>query len=151
MPSIRTRVKAAYTMIELLIAVAVVGVTFATFYACITEGFALCQMSRENLRATELLSQQMEIIRLYTWSQINSNGFVPQTFTAPFSPNSSSTNGPVYSGTILITNAPMTESYVTNNKLVTVSLVWTSYNNVAHSRSMSTLVSQYGLHNYYYH
>ena len=137
---------------EVMVVVLVISVTFTGFYLCLTQGFATTEVSRENLRATQLLQQQMETIRLYTWSEINSNGFVPATFTAPFNPvGGQSTNGPVYTGSIVITNAPLTETYASNLVLVTVTLNWTSGNgNIPHARQMSTLVSQYGLHNYYY-
>ena len=92
----------------------------------------------------------MEIIRLYTWSELNSNGFIPATFTAPLDASSAtSTNGAVYAGQIVITNAPMSESYSNDHRLVTVTLTWGS-GGVQRKRQMSTLVSQYGLHNYYY-
>jgi Tfp pilus assembly protein PilV len=142
----------AFTMLEVMLAVLVVSVTFAGFYLCLSQGFASTEMNREDLRATQLLQQQMETIRLYTWSQINSNGFIPATFTAPFNAvGIQGSNAPVYTGYITITNAPMTESYATNHVLVTVLLKWNSGNgNQPHSRQMSTIVSQYGLHNYFY-
>ncbi len=128
-----------------------ISTVFAGFYLCLSQGFATTEACRENMRATQILAQQMETIRLYTWSQINSNGFIPASFTVPFNPlGTQSTNGPVYTAQIAITNAPMTEPYASNHVLVTVTLNWTSGNNQQHQRQMSTLVSQYGLHNYYY-
>lgn len=141
----------AFTLVETVIAIAVIAVAFAGFYANLSQGFATMDQSRENLRATQILGQQMEIIRLYTWTQINTSGFVPTNFTAAFNPVGSHTsNGPVFNGTIAIANTSMTESYASNHVLVTVSLNWTSANNISHQRQMSTIVSQYGLHNYYY-
>lgn len=138
-------------MVEVVVAVAIIAITFAGFYLNLSQGFATMDESRENLRATQILGQQMEIIRLYTWSEINSNGFIPASFTAPFNPLATqSTNGPVYTARITITNTAMTESYASNHVLVTVTLNWTSANNISHTRQMSTIVSQYGLHNYYY-
>ena len=141
-----------YTLIEVMISVTVVAVAFVGFYLCLSQGFVTTEVSREDLRATQLLQQQMETIRLYTWDQVNSNGFIPATFTAPFNAvGTSSTNGPVYTGTITIGSAPMTESYASNHVLVTVVLTWNSgKSNQQHSRQMSTIVSQYGLHNYFY-
>jgi len=43
----------------------------------------------------------------------------------------------------------MNESYAADHKLVTVSLNWPS-GGIQHQRQMTTLVSRYGLHNYYY-
>ncbi len=128
-----------------------IGTVFTGFYLCLSQGLATTEVSRENLRATQILAQQMETIRLYTWGQIQSNGFIPASFTAPFNPTGTqSTNGVVYTAQIAITNAPMTESYASNHVLVTVTLNWTNGNNQQHQRQMSTIVSQYGLHNYFY-
>jgi prepilin-type N-terminal cleavage/methylation domain-containing protein len=147
----RTRAQRhAFTLVEVMVSLVVLVVVFSGFYLCLSVGFAIAKVSRENLRASDLLQQQMEIIRLYTWSQINSNGFVPSTFTAPLDASSSAgNNGPVYSGQIVITNAPMSESYSNDHRLVTVTLTWNS-GGVQRARQMSTLVSQFGLHNYYY-
>lgn len=147
----KSRDVCAFTLMEVMVAVTVVTVAFTGFYLCLSQGFATTEVSRENLRATQILAQQMETIRLYTWSQINSNGFIPSTFTASFDPLLQSTNGPVYTGTITIGSAPMVEFYKTNHVYVTVKLTWNSGNGqIPHSRTMSTLVSQYGLHNYFY-
>jgi prepilin-type N-terminal cleavage/methylation domain-containing protein len=141
----------AFTLIEVLVALVAIGGVFTGFYLCLSQGFATTEVCRENVRATQILAQQMETIRLYTWSQINSNGFIPASFTAPFNPvGTPQTNGLVYTAHITITNAPMAESYASNFVLVTVTLNWTNGNNQPRQRQMSTLVSQYGLHNYYY-
>jgi len=142
----------AFTLIEVLVAMVAIGVVFSGFFLCLSQGFATTEAARENLRATQILEDQMETIRLYTWSQINSNGFIPTNFTTPFSPTGTqSTNGLVYYAQILITNAPMVESYASNFVLVTVTLNWTNGNNdLTHQRQISTIVSEYGLHNYFY-
>ena len=140
----------AFTLVEVMVSLVVLVVVFAGFYLCLSEGFATARVARESLRASEVLQQQMETIRLYTWTQINSNGFIPATFTVPLDASStSSTNRPVYTGNITIANAPMTESYSNDHKLVTVTLTWGS-GGTQRQRQMSTLVSQFGLHNYYY-
>ena len=142
----------AFTLIEVVVAMLAIDTVFSGFFLCLSQGFATTEMARENLRATQILEDQMETIRLYTWSQINSNGFIPASFTAPFSPaGSQSSDSLVYSGQIVITNAPMVESYASSCVLVTVTLNWTNGpNNLTHQRKMSTIVSQYGLHNYFY-
>ena len=133
-----------------MIAVAVAAVMFAGLYLGLGQGFTIIQSARQNLRATQILQEQMETIRLYTWDQISSNGFVPQTFTASFDAASTqSTAGLIYSGTFTISPANMNESYAADHKLVTVSLNWPS-GGIQHQRQMTTLVSRYGLHNYYY-
>src|SRR5207237_8035387 len=78
--------RSAFTLIEVAITMAVMGIVFATFYTGIGAGFSLVGLTRENLRADQLLLERMETIRLYSWDQISSNGFIPASFTAPFYP-----------------------------------------------------------------
>jgi hypothetical protein len=143
------------TLVEVMMSVAVIGVTFFSLYAGITYGFTVLLLARENLRATQILMEKMETIRLYNWDQINSNGFIPATFVAVFNATNTSTNfgtgtGVLYNGTMSVAPAPIAaEAYGTNLRLVTVTLRWTS-NKQPRVRTMSTLVSRYGLQNYIY-
>lgn len=146
--------RAAFTLVEVLMAVGVIGITFFALYAGITYGFTVLMIARENLRATQILMEKMETIRLYNWDQINSNGFIPTTFVAAFNATNMGTNfgtsaGVIYSGTVTITNAPVTEGYGVDMRLVTATVQWES-NRQSRTRTMSTLVSRYGLQNYIY-
>src|SRR6478752_6489267 len=78
--------EAAATLVEVAVAAAILGIIFVTFYSGIAAGFSLIGLTRENLRADQLLLERMETIRLYSWDQISSNGFIPTTFTASFYP-----------------------------------------------------------------
>jgi len=110
------------------------------------------QASRENLRATQILQQYSEIIRLYTWDQLTNVNFLPHPFTTnwTFYPIGGSGNqGVTYTGTLSVdNNADLVEAYAANTKKVTFTLTWTS-GNMPHQRQMTTYVSQYGLHKYY--
>ena len=143
--------RAAFTLVEVMMGVLITAAMFSSLYLGLGQGFAVIQTARENLRATQILQERMETIRLYTWDQMNASGFIPATFTAPYDAASTqSTGGLVYTGTITISAAPMTESYAGDHKLVTVGLNWASSTTTQHRRQMSTIVSRYGLHNYYY-
>src|SRR5690242_4145889 len=142
----------AFMLMEVLVAVMIVGVTFVTYYLGMTQGFGLVQVARENLRATQILQEKMETIRLYTWDQVNTAGFIPATFTATFYPQGTQTNqGVTYQGTFTLTNAPATVTgpYVSDLRMVIFQLNWQS-GSVQRQREMRTLVSHYGLHNYIY-
>ena len=137
---------------EVLVAVAIIGVQFVTLYVGMTQGFGIVQVSRENLRATQILQEKMETIRLYTWNQITNAGFIPPTFTASFYPAAQTNQGLDYQGTMTISDVPpplSSTSYASDLKLVVVQVNWTS-GNVQRQRDMRTLVSHYGLHNYIY-
>lgn len=144
--------RSAFTLMEVAVTSAILGVIFVTFYAGIGAGFSMVSLSRENLRANQILLDKMETVRLYSWSQINSNGFIPPTFSAPFDAGGESktnASGVTYYGELTIADAPIPVNYSTNLKLVTVSLTWTNGKN-ARVRSMQTLVSEFGLQTYIY-
>jgi hypothetical protein len=103
---------------------------------------------REELRATQIMVERMEGIRLFNWDQLNySNNLCPTTFTTSF--DTANPNGLVYYGTMLITNASLSPapSYSNSLRSITVSVDWTNYG-LAHHRSMTTFQAQYGMENY---
>jgi len=168
----RRSAESAFSLVEGIVCTAIMAVVFVSLYGGISSGFAVVNLARENLRANQIIVEKMETIRLYNWDQINSNGFLPPTFSAPFFPgvitnlvatnadgtiqtslarfDSSTSGGLTYYGTVNITNAPVSDQYSTNMRLVTVSLSWTNRNNVR-NRQLQTLVSQNGMQNYIYY
>ena len=117
-----------------------------------TQGFGIVQVARENLRATQILQEKMETIRLYKWDDITTPGFIPATFTDSFYPAGLTNQGVNYQGTMTISDVPSplsSASYASDLKLVVVQVNWTS-GKVQRNRDMRTLVSHYGLHNYIY-
>src|SRR6266511_2595324 len=105
--------RSAYTLAEVMVGIAIMSVMFLTLYLGFTQGFGVVQGSRENLRATQILQQQSEIIRFYTWEQVDpASGWIPPSTTWTFYPLGGNGNrGITYTGTVSVTNAPMTESY----------------------------------------
>jgi len=137
--------------VEVTIGLAITGFTAVSLYMGIAQGFKVTQLARENLRATQLLEEKMETIRLYTWEQINASGFIPETFTESFYPaETESEGGTSYDGTVTISDpSGMTESYAGSLKQVDVTLTWISAG-VARSRSMRSFISSNGLQKYIY-
>ena len=141
------RSQSAFTLAEVMMGVFVMAIMFVGLYLGFSQGFAIIQVARENLRATQILQEKMETIRLFTWDDLAAAAN-PYSFTAPFYPVATNGNfGITYTGTRTITDPPVTESYSNDMKLVTVQLSWTS-GKVQRQREMKTLVSRYGLHNY---
>ena len=140
----------AFTLVEAMVAVAVSAIAFLALYSALASGFSVIQTARENLRATQIVQEKMEVIRLYTWEQINSNGFVPSTFTATFYPAATNGNqGFTYRGTVTITNSGFSEAYSADHRKLIVTLGWTN-SGMAHARECTSLVSKYGIHQYVY-
>lgn len=139
------------TLAEVLVAVGVLGSVLISLFVGFTSGYAVLKVARENLRATQILEEKMEVIRLIKWDDVHP-GFIPTSFTDTFDPTGS-TNGTVgitYSGTVTVTNAPITDSsYASHLKMVQINLTWTS-GNVQRQRQMTTYVSEYGMQHYIY-
>jgi hypothetical protein len=132
------------------VAVLVCGIVFVSLYSGLSSGFSFVQLARENLRATQIMEEKMETIRLYRWDQINQAGFIPTNFVQGFYPMATqSTAGLNYTGTVTIAAAPISEYYSNSLVQVTVDLNWKS-GNVLRKREMTTFASQYGLQNYVY-
>lgn len=141
---------AAFSMIELLVGMAILGVMFVSLYAGLSSGFAIVQLARENLRATQIMQEKMETIRLYTWDQINKTNFIPKTFIEPFySASTQNTGGLLFTGLVTIARAPITESYSNDLKRVRIEVQWRSAK-VLRKRDMETFVTRNGLQNYIY-
>lgn len=143
------RLDRAFSFLEVLMAAGVVGTVFVSLYAGISAGFSMISVAREDLRATQIMLEKLETLRLYNWDQINSNGFIPTNFTASFYPVGQTNVGVQYTGTVTVTNFPSSESYATNMRLVLLTVTWMS-GDIPHRRQMQTSVARYGLQNYIY-
>ncbi|MHB8523006.1 MAG: type IV pilus modification PilV family protein [Limisphaerales bacterium] len=141
--------RAAFSLIEVLVGLGLVAILFVSMYVGFTSGFGVVQLSRENQRATQILLEKMETLRLYSWDQITTSGFIPSTFTAPFYATNNTGIGMTYTGLVTIASAPMTESYSNDIRLITVQVGWIS-GTASRTRTMNTFVSRYGLQNYIY-
>jgi type II secretory pathway pseudopilin PulG len=141
----------AYSMIEILVAMAVLGMMFVSLYSGFSAGFTIIELARQNLRATQILQEKMETIRLYTWEQVNTPGFIPTNFLENFYTVGTNTNsaGLIYTGRVTIASAPVTASYSNELKSVNIQVRWRSAG-VQRSREMTTLVTRHGLQNYIY-
>lgn len=148
--------QSAFTLIEVMMGAAVMTVVFVTIFGVMTMGMFISGTSRENLRATQIMVDKMEGIRLYSPTQLTNTTFLLQSFTNWFSetnnlglPNVQG-YGVMYTGTITIAPVSFTTSYSSNMQQVTVNIGWVSggQGNIAHTRSMSTFYANQGLYNY---
>lgn len=141
----------AFSLVEVLVSMAVVGTTVVTFYAGVSSGFRVVQLFRENLRATQVLAEKMETIRLYTYDQISSNGFIPNSFVAPMTAGSTNATSVTFTGAvqILAFNLPNMPTYSNDLVVLKVDVNWVS-GGIYRTRSMQTLVAKNGLQTYIY-
>jgi type II secretory pathway pseudopilin PulG len=143
---------AAFSIMEVTVGLGIVGTTMAALFSGFATGFFTIRMARENLRATQIMLEKVETIRLYSWQQVTNTGFIPTNFTAKYDPISQpSTSGLVYQGELYIdpvsTNQLSGATYASQMRLVTVRLNWKT-GNLQRTREFKSYISRYGLQDY---
>lgn len=130
-----------------MVAMVTIGLVVTALYAGISWGFTTVRLAREDLRATQILVEKMETIRLYNWDQITTPTFILKNFTVPY--DTAAPSGLVYRGKMTTSQFTDALSYADNLRLVTLELSWTS-GNMQRRREISTYVCRTGLQNYLY-
>ena len=138
----RVRGQPGYTLTEVIVGLWLLTVAVVSLFGAFSFGFSTIKISQEDVRASQILLQKLETLRVYDWSRIT-NGYFPTNFTAEYSESGDVT----YDGTIAIEPWSTTESYSNTLRQVTVSLTWVS-SGVPRHRVATTLVSQNGLQTY---
>ena len=151
------RGRLAFALAEVLVSGALMAIVFVTLYTGMSSGFAVTKLARENLRATQIMLERMEGIRLYNWNQLCYSNMIPATFNAYYYPaiTNGQSGGINYQGTISIAAPVLNPSanYSDLMRAITVTLYWTNANGAApivHRRSMTTYSARDGVQNYVY-
>ncbi len=154
---------AGFNLLEALFGMGVIGMVFLSLYSGMIWSNSTLRLARENMRATQVLVETVESIRVCKWDQVISNGFIPTNFYAPYIPAPGLTNalsktpldvaqsgGVVYRGHVRIEPVLVSHigaSYTGDLRRVTIDLTWQT-DRVRKSRSVYTYVSRYGIQNY---
>ena len=157
--------EAAFTLVEVVISTALIALMSIALFSGISQGLAVVSIARENLRATQIMIEKVELLRLYSWTELNTSGFVPGAFAERLMPSSATNSstvadtvdalptpsgaGTVFVGTIRLSSPGLDTSYNDNMKLATLTVTWTN-GNIVRTRSMQTLVAEKGIHDYIY-
>lgn len=128
----------AFTLVENVIATALFSLLSLGLVGLMIVAMRTTKNARENVNAAEVAEAKLEALRSCTWSQLSSNGFVPNTFKV--------TNGIVYGGTINLYPSAISENY--SNRLVeaVVNVTWIA-DGRPRNLKMSTYLSEYGISN----
>lgn len=155
------RALSAFSLLEVLIGMGIMGIALVSLYAGISSCVSLTKSAREDLRATQIMLERMEGIRLFNWNQLVYSNMIPSTFVASYYPSiiSGQSTGITYRGSVVITNATLNPSatYSSAMRAVTVTVFWTNYygpkmtNTLVRSRTMTTYTSREGIQNYVYY
>ena len=140
------------TLSETVVATGVLAISIAGILSAVFSGFFVVERVRENQRATQIILEKVETLRLYSWSQVNSNGFIPTSFTAEYDPQATNNaKGIIYKGSFEIAPFPYASAnYKDKMRQVTVTLSWTSARKQPRTRSFVTYIAEDGIQNYVY-
>src|SRR5438445_2103881 len=151
---------AAYTLVEVIVSILVLALMLISLYGGFSSGFAVVKLARENLRATQIMMQKMETVRLLKWSQLlDTNTFLQPAFLDYYDPSGTNANafGAMYRGFVSTNVATgVAPAYADNMRAITVTIFWTNYSQgisntpIIRTRQMQTLVARYGMQNYVY-
>jgi hypothetical protein len=149
----------------------VLSIAIGALFSGITFGMRRNNLASEEIRATQIMVEKLEALRLYDLDKLlayfdpddpedltdpfdSEDPHVPEddlppfviptTFTAPFKPGATNTSDLVYTGSFQIAPAGVSEAYSNDLLLVTVRLNWES-RGIAQSREMQTYVARYGM------
>lgn len=139
--------RSAFTLAETLVATGLLALVAVSLCGAFTFGFRVVRVAQENVRADQIMVEEMEMLRLYDWSKITNNSFIPTNLTARFSGSVANGTGVVYTATFAITPLTMTESYSNSLRQVQLTLAWTS-GGAPRNRTIATFVSQNGIETY---
>ena len=154
------RWKLGFSLIETIVGACILAIVLVSFFAGLSGSFGLTLAARENLRATQIMLDRMEAVRLYTWNQLLYSNMIPATTTESYYPlaRSGESTGITYRVSMVVTNAGMNPAatYADRLRAVTVSVFWTNNfgssqtNALVRSRSMTTYSARDGVQNYVY-
>jgi len=141
-----------FTFVESLVAIVAGAVMLTALYSSFTFGYGAVKLAREDLRATQILLERLEQLRLTSFSSLQSGTY--KDYFDPSGTNNGS-GGAVYTIT-LITNAPTSTDmpvqpvfYMNKMRKITATATWTNANQVR-TRSLQTYASQNGIQSYVY-
>ncbi len=141
---------AAFTILDAVLAMGIAAIMFTAFFAALGTGFDIIKMARENTRATQIMVEKMETIRLYTWEQLNDPTFIPSNFVTPYYPSGGAAGcGTLYTGRVDIAPCTLARNYAPEMRLVTVEINWLT-GQLPRTRRVQTYVTRDGLQNYVY-
>lgn len=144
---------AGFSLAEVVVAMAIAAIGIGALYAALLSGFRVVQLSREDLRATQVMVEVMDTLRLYSWDQITDPTFTPKHFQIPFDPVGT-TNGQgspfEFRCTMNVKKGPNAVAYGDNMRTVTLDIEWKNETKRRRDRSFVTYVTRNGLQSYVY-
>lgn len=145
----RRQMTRAFSLVEATVGMGVIGTITVSLFSGFGTGLLTMQMARENLRATQIMLEKTETLRLYSWDQIKALPS-PMRFQAKYDPNApAGQQGLTYDIDVFIEPTSLATSYSDEMKQVRVAIRWRTVN-IDRNRTFTTYVTRNGLQSYVY-
>ena len=156
-PARASRPETGYTLTKVLVGAATLGVVVGSLCVPLSAAFCVVQSTRQNLRATQIVMQKAEALRLFTSSQVcDANHQRKPLFVERDDPRGVTSNpgSAQYTGYLSAAGpaaGDLLNAYRANPRAVTVTLCWTNYNGaqpIVHTREIQTRLARNGTPKY---
>ena len=137
----RRRGEKGFSLLEASVGMLMLGAVLVSMYGALTWAWYVVGFSRDNLRATQIMIEKMEICRLYSWDQITDPTFFPKHFEIA--------GTPTYKGKMKVSAGPGDVDYKQDMKKVTIEISWET-GGMKREREFVTYVTKNGLQSYYF-
>ena len=129
-----------FTLLEAMIATIILGLVLTSVLAVVSQCAHYLTDIRRTARASQVLQQEMEYVRLLDWNALQS---LTNQFTDPADTNR------IYAGTIAKSAySPSAFGTTTTVEEVTLTVTWTNQVNQILTNTLTTLVGNGGLNKY---
>jgi len=148
----RHQSRCGFALVEVVTGMMILEMVLVALYAALASAFNSVNMERDNLRATQIMVEKMEIVRMYNWEQIKNPALWPKFFTAysdPAGVTNATGRGALFSGRIQLTPGPNDVGYGDDMRTVTIDITWKT-GNMQRSRQFQSYITKNGLQNYSY-
>jgi prepilin-type N-terminal cleavage/methylation domain-containing protein len=142
--------KRAFTIVEVVISIAIIGIVAAGLMGCFTFSLFAIRMARENQRATQIILERAEAIRCFNWDSLSN---VPTAAVTDYY-NPATQSPPIYTVTTSLSpfapsgGGPL-PSYAANMQQLTITVSWKT-GNISRCRTNITYIAKDGIQNYVY-
>lgn len=145
---LRRKLMAGFSLAEVSVSMGLIGTASVALFSGFTTGFFTMQMARENLRATQIMLERTETLRLYSWDQLTTPGFIEADTEEKYDPNAvAGQQGLSYRVNVRIEPVSLGTTYSDDMRQVTVTLNWVT-GSIPRTRTYSTYVARRGMQNY---
>ncbi len=151
-PLSATLPEAGYTLAQVLVAAATIGFLAGLLYGVVGPGLGIIRCAGQNLRATQILMQRAESLRLFTAREVcDPSKYHQPLFVAPHDPGlgTSQQDGVQYAGYVSADGLSSTQNI--HMRPVTLTLYWTNYcgtKPIVHMRQVPTRLARNGMPKY---